>query len=99
MFAVTIGEEMLAKLRAMLEDEEEGTCVRLREYKMGGGCHSRIVLGLALEEIEEGEDESAEVDGVIFIADGDFLLKYGREFALDFTEDKQVEVRALSSLS
>lgn len=37
MFSVTIDKEMLEKLRSMLEDEDEGTCVRLREYKVGGG--------------------------------------------------------------
>jgi len=37
MFTVTIGAEMLEKLRTMLEDEDEDTCVRLREYKVGGG--------------------------------------------------------------
>ena len=37
MFTVTIGEEMLEKLRAMMEDEDEETCIRLREYKVGGG--------------------------------------------------------------
>lgn len=30
MFTVTVDE-------SMLEDEDEGTCVRLREYKVGGG--------------------------------------------------------------
>lgn len=37
MFTVTIPDEMLEKLRAMLEDEDEETCVRLREYSVGGG--------------------------------------------------------------
>ncbi|NJB69150.1 hypothetical protein GGQ74_002847 [Desulfobaculum xiamenense] len=37
MFTLTIPEEMLEKLRTMLEDEDEDTCVRLREYKVGGG--------------------------------------------------------------
>lgn len=37
MFTVKVSEEMLEKLRVMLEDEDEGTCVRLREYKVGGG--------------------------------------------------------------
>ena len=37
MFTVTVNEEMLAKLRSMLEDEDEDTCIRLREYKVGGG--------------------------------------------------------------
>jgi hypothetical protein len=37
MFTVSIPEEMLERLRSMLEDEDDGTCVRLREYKVGGG--------------------------------------------------------------
>lgn len=37
MFTVTVDESMLEKLRGMLEDADEGTCVRLREYKVGGG--------------------------------------------------------------
>lgn len=37
MFTVTIDEAMLEKLKDMLQDEDEGTSVRLREYKVGGG--------------------------------------------------------------
>lgn len=37
MFTVAVSDEMLDRLRAMLGDEDEGTCVRLREYKVGGG--------------------------------------------------------------
>lgn len=37
MFTLTLPDEMLEKLRGMLEEEDEGTCVRLREYKLGGG--------------------------------------------------------------
>ena len=37
MFELTVPEEMLEKLRNMLEDEDEESCVRLREYKIGGG--------------------------------------------------------------
>ena len=97
MFTVTVDDEMLAKLRSMLEDEDEGTCVRLREYTLGGGCRSRIILGLALEEKDEDEDEGVVVEDVTFIADSDFLLRYGRKFALVFNDEKQVEVRALDS--
>ena len=37
MFTVSVAESKLEKLRGMLEDEDERTCVRLREYKVGGG--------------------------------------------------------------
>jgi len=37
MFKVSIDDEILEKLRSMLEDEDDETCVRLREYKVGSG--------------------------------------------------------------
>ena len=37
MFKVSIDDEMLEKLRSMLEDEDDETCIRLREYKVGSG--------------------------------------------------------------
>ena len=46
MFTVTVDESMLEKLRGMLEDEDEGTCVRLREYKVGGGAAR--MLGISM---------------------------------------------------
>ena len=36
-FKVAIDGEMLDKLRSMLEDEDDETCIRLREYKVGSG--------------------------------------------------------------
>ena len=94
MFTVTIGEEMLEKLRAMLEDEDEETCIRLREYKVGGGLHCKIVLGLGMEEMYEDEDEKVVVEDVPFIADKDFLTKYGKAYELSFNEDRQVVLTA-----
>lgn len=37
MFELSVPEEMLEKLRDMLEDEDEESCIRLREYQVGGG--------------------------------------------------------------
>lgn len=37
MFTIKISDEILDKLRTMLEDEDEGTGVSLREYSIGGG--------------------------------------------------------------
>ncbi|NJB69152.1 iron-sulfur cluster insertion protein [Desulfobaculum xiamenense] len=97
MFEVTIPEEMLEKLRSMLEDEDEGTCVRLREYKHGSGCSSKIILGLGMEERDEDEDVSVEVQGVPFIADKDFLVKYGTTFTLEFNENGEVVMHAVEA--
>ena len=37
MFTINISDEMLDKLRTMLDDEDEGTGVRLRDYSIGAG--------------------------------------------------------------
>ncbi|HMM38213.1 MAG TPA: ErpA-related iron-sulfur cluster insertion protein [Desulfovibrio sp.] len=95
MFSVETTEEILKKLRNMLSDEEEDACVRLREYKAGCGCHSKIMLGLGLEEAVEGEDERIDVDGVPFIAEKDFLLKHGKSYMLTLDENKQTVLTAL----
>jgi len=50
-----------------------------------------------MEEMDEDEDEKISVNGVPFIAERDFLLKYGREFALSFNDDKQVVLTALAA--
>lgn len=97
MFNVTVPEEMLEKLRDMLEDEDEESCVRLREYKVGGGWHAKIVLGLGIDEAEEDEDVQIEISDVPFIAEEDFLAKYGKDFSLVFNENKEVVLTALSA--
>lgn len=53
MFTVTVDDAMLARLREMLEDEDDGVRVRLREYKHGGGCHAKFILGLGMDEPDE----------------------------------------------
>ena len=37
MFTLTVPEDMLERIHTMLEDEDEDTCITLREYKVGGG--------------------------------------------------------------
>ncbi len=94
MFSVQIDDSLLEKLRGMLDEEVEDY-VRIREYRLGGGCRTRIILGLGIDEMNEGEDVEIDVRGVPFIADADLLLRYGREFAVSL-EDGQMTVQALS---
>lgn len=37
MFTLNAADAILEKLREILEDEDEGVCIRLREYSVGGG--------------------------------------------------------------
>ena len=47
--------------------------------------------------MDEDEDEKVVVEDVPFIADKDFLTKYGKAYELSFNDEKQVEVKALDS--
>lgn len=37
MFTVYFEDEMLDKIKALLEDEDESVAIRLKEYKIGAG--------------------------------------------------------------
>lgn len=97
MFSVSIPEAMLEKLRIMLEAEDEGTCVRLREYKHGSGCSSKVILGLGMDAFEEEQDVQVDVSGVPFIADKDFLVKHGTSFTLAFNDNGEVLLHAVDA--
>nr|WP_273525183.1 ErpA-related iron-sulfur cluster insertion protein [Mailhella massiliensis] len=55
------------------------------------------MLGLGMDERDEDEDEKVVVEDVPFIADNDFLMKYGKAFELSFNEDRQVVLTALEA--
>lgn len=95
MFTLNVPEEMLEKLRSMREEEED--FIRLREYKLGGGCSSKFILGLGIDEFDEDEDEKIDVQGVPFIAEKDFLLKHGHSFELSFNQNKEVLLNVTES--
>ncbi len=50
-----------------------------------------------MEEMDEDEDEKIVVEDVPFIADNDFLTKYGKAYELSFNEDRQVVLTALNA--
>ena len=98
MFSLEANDEILSKLKEMWEDEDdEDICIRLREYTIGSGWHAKIMLGLGMEEMDEDEDEKIMVGDLPFIAEKDFLLKYGQKFSLSFNDDKQLVLTALAA--
>ena len=48
-------------------------------------------------EMVEDEDEKILIEHVPFIADNDFLTKYGKAYELSFNEEKQVVLTALNA--
>ncbi|ACS81578.1 conserved hypothetical protein [Maridesulfovibrio salexigens DSM 2638] len=55
------------------------------------------MLGLGIDEADEDDDVQIEVSDVPFIAEEDFLTKYGKDFSLSFSENKEVVLTALSA--
>lgn len=42
----------------------------------------------ALDELDEDEDEQINYKDILFVAEKDFLLKYGNEYKILFTDGK-----------
>jgi iron-sulfur cluster insertion protein len=84
MFSIELTSEALDKLRNMLRDND--SCVRLREFKVGCSCSAKIELNLGLDEMNEDEDEKLMLGDVPFIAEKDFLEKYGTQFQITMNE-------------
>lgn len=95
MFTLTIPEEMIEKLRVMIEEEGDDMCARIREYKHGKACSAKIILGFAIDEFDEDEDEKQEISGLPFIIEEDLIVKYGREFKAEFNDKKEVVLTAV----
>lgn len=52
-----------------------------------------------MEEYDEDDDEIEylEIDNIKFMADEDFLVKYGRKFDLSFSDKREVVLKALDA--
>lgn len=54
------------------------------------------MLGLGIDEADEDEDVRIMVSDVPFIAEKDFLSKYGKKYSLGFNENKEVSLTPLA---
>jgi hypothetical protein len=57
------------------------------------------VLGLGIDEMDEDEDEQISIKNIPFIAEKDFLIKYGTAFELTMNEQKEVVLTPLGTTS
>ena len=90
MFKIKIEDRIFEKLSITLAEEDEGTCIRLKEYRVGGGWHAKIMLGLGMDEFDNDEDVSLTLQGIPFIADKGFLDKYGSSYILSINERNEI---------
>ncbi len=93
MFSVSFDDDMFNKIKNLLEDEDDGTGIRLKEYKVGSACKTKFVLGIGMDEPDEDEDETMIIDGVLFLAEKSFLERYGNSFRIYLNENKNVSLK------
>lgn len=55
------------------------------------------MLGLGIDEADEDEDLRIDVNDVPFIAEKDFVSKYGKKYSLTFSESKEVVLTPLEA--
>lgn len=94
MLQITILPEIAAKFKELLEEEGEDAVVRIRETKVGGGCKSRIVLKVSIDEREDPDDEEeVVVEGVPIVASNEVIESYGNVYEFFVDEHNMPAVR------
>lgn len=86
MLQITLPPDIADKFKELLAEEGDDAVVRIRETKVGGGCKSRIVLKVSIDEREDPDEEvEITIDGVPIVANNDVIESYGEvyEFFVD----------------
>lgn len=94
MLKVDIDPAIASKLKKLIEEEDnEDAVIRIRETKVGG-CKSRIVLNISIDEREDPDEEvEINVDGVPIVAGKDVIDGHGEEYELYIDEHDMPAVR------
>lgn len=81
-----ISKDAEDRLRSLLL-EDDMPCVRIRNYTLGCGWNTSIILGVSLDEMNEDDDIKVEVNGITYIAEEAILGTHGKFFSI-FINDK-----------
>ena len=84
MLEITVPPEVLSKFEELLKEEDsDDAVVRIRETKVGGGCKSRIVLKVSID--ERG--------GLPFVVNNEVIDAHGEKFEIFVNEAGVPDVR------
>ncbi len=95
MLNISITDEAAARLRAILNEENDEACIRVRETKIGTACKSKVVLRLSIDQRED-EDVKGEAESLPFVASPEIMDQYGESFSVFLDENKTPAVSALN---
>ena len=95
MLNISLTDEAAARLREILNQENEEACIRVREAKIGSACKSRIVLMLSIDERDD-DDVEGEAESLPFVISKDLADQYGGSFSVSLDEHRMPVVAALT---
>ncbi|MDR2819932.1 MAG: ErpA-related iron-sulfur cluster insertion protein [Desulfovibrio sp.] len=90
---IKIDDDIAAKLRNLLDNEDDNAVVRLRETKVGDGCKARLVLRLSIDERED-DDVEFNVKSMPFVINEELADQYGENFTVTLNDQQAFEVKA-----
>lgn len=95
MLEITVPPEVLSKFEELLKEEDsDDAVVRIRETKVGGGCKSRIVLKVSIDEREDADEEQeTKVGGLPFVVNNEVIDAHGEKFEIFVNEAGVPDVR------
>lgn len=96
MLEITVPTEILNKFQTLLKEEDsDDAVIRIRETKVGGGCKSRIVLKVSIDEREDpDEEQETEVGGLPFVVNNEVIDSHGEKFEIFLNENGVPDVKA-----
>lgn len=88
MLTIKADKAVLEKMASLMQSEEPGSFVRLKECTLGCGCHSQNILSPSIDKQKDAADAAAVVDGVPFVVSQEMRDRYGENFELRFEEGR-----------
>lgn len=98
MLKIVMPPEIGVKFKELIKEEDnDDAVIRIRETKVGGGCKSRIVLKVSIDEREDpDEEQEIVVDGIPIVINNEVIDGYGEEYEFYVDDHNMPAVRSAS---
>ena len=93
MITIAISDDAATKLRSLLDEEDVGAYVRIREYTTGSPCCLKKFLGLTIDE-KNDEDVEGKAQDMAFVLEEDLVDQFGEKYSISLCDQKSFVVNA-----
>lgn len=91
---IVLNEAATARLRELLQKEDDDAVVRVTETKTGCACKSKYVLRLSIDTADD-DDVKAEINKLPFAISQDLIDQHGDKFAVALNEEGIFDVTVM----